>query len=187
MRYFIGLLVTAGLLIILIVLLVTHTGSSSSKAPNTSTPFTSYATTDATVSLTIDGPIVASQNHNSVVITVGQNSATVQVIQGYDGDVTSSKTYPNTSNGYSAFLHALSLAGFTNGNTSKALAADETGYCPEGDRYVFALNQDGKNLEQFWSSGCSGTHTYDGDSDLTTDLFKAQIPDYDALVDNANL
>jgi hypothetical protein len=185
MRYIIGLFVTLGLLILLIVLIV-HGGSHKAVVPNTTVSLESYATTDATVKLTIDGPIVASQNHNTAEITVGQNSTDLQLIQGYDGNVITSKTFTNSTNGYDAFLHALAHAGFTEGNTSSALK-DESGICAQGDRYIFELQQDGKDLERYWATSCGGTKTYEGSVDLTTELFKAQIPGYDNLVETANL
>jgi len=184
-RYFIGILVSIGLLVLLVVLLFSGNKPSSRGAVPKS--LSSYANTDALVRMTIDGPITAGQDHNSVQITVGQNSATLNLIQGYDNNVIESKTYPNTQNGYSAFLYSLYYAGYSLGNNAENLKND-LGYCSIGNRYIFELIQNGNDLTRYWTTNCGGVKkTYNGDSNLTIDLFKAQIPDYYSLTRTATL
>lgn len=181
MRYYIGFLITAGLLVTLIFLLF-HSGNQV-KVPTTAQPLISYANTDAEVSLTIDGVINASQAHQQVQIIVNQNNVTFDQIQGYDGNIVNQKQFANSKNSYEVFLHALALAGFTEGDTSPALS-DERGYCPLGDRYIFKLSEGGNNLERFWATNCGGLKTYEGDLNLTLDLFENQVPNYDSLAQN---
>lgn len=184
MRYFIGFLLTIGLIILLIVLLVGGGGSSNNpQVGNTAKPLVSYAGTDAQVKLTIDGPINADQTHQQVRITVNKDQATFEQVGGYNGNVVNTKTYTNNQNSYANFLRALGLAGYTKGDTTKTLS-DERGYCPSGDRYVFELQQGGNELQRFWATGCGGTKTYLGSLGQTLNLFEAQIPDFNNLTQN---
>jgi|SRR5579884_2678074 len=181
-RYFIGFIATVGLIIILIILIF-H-GGGKSKVPVTNRTLDSYANTDAQVTLTIDGPINADQNHQQVKIIVSQNDATFEQIQGYQGNVVNRKSYANNVDSYTNFLFALERANFTKGIKS---SQDERGYCPLGDRYIFELNQDGNELERYWATSCGTPKTYSGDVSLTISLFQNQIPDYDNLTSNINL
>jgi hypothetical protein len=136
--------------------------------------------------MTIVGPIVAPQNHNEVQISVNQSNTTFELMQGYDGNVVSSKSYNNTEASYDAFLHALQVADFTKGSNAADLR-DDGGYCSTGDRYIFELIQNGSDLERYWVTNCSAPKTYGGNANLTISLFEAQVPDYSTLSENANL
>ena len=178
MRYFIGFLVTIGLIILLIVLLFGGGGKSNKSVPK---PLTSYSTTDAQVSLTIDGPVNADQNHKQSQIIIDNGQATYQQLQGYDGQIISSESFNNTQASFYVFLRALETAGFTHGDTSSSLS-NERGICPLGTRYIVKLTQDGNDIERFWVTSCGGTKTYEGNIALTIKLFEAQIPNYAKLV-----
>jgi hypothetical protein len=180
MRYFIGFFATVLLIIIVIVLVFRGAGGGKPKVQSTSKPIDSYATTDAAVRVTIDGAINATSKHQQVRITVNRDNATFEQLQGYDGNVTKQQNYPNSVAAYETFLLALGHAGFTSGDKTAALH-DERGYCALGQRYVFELTQNSKNVERFWSTSCGTPRTYLGDTDLTLRLFKDQIPDYDQL------
>lgn len=183
MRYFIGFLVSIGLIITLIILL--FSGSSS---PKQATPklLSSYAGTNAVVQMTIDGPVTAQQTHTQVRVTVGRDQATFQQFQGYDGIIVKSKSYDNTANSYNVFLRALAHAGFTQGNKN-ATINDSTGYCPLGEVYTFELIDSGNQLEKFWTTSCGSPKTFTGNASLVTSLFRSQIPDYQTLIQNINL
>jgi len=185
MRYFIGFLVTIGLIILVIVLLVGG-GNNHPKVPTTSRPLASYATTDASVRLTIDGPTNSETEHQQIRITVDRNSVTYEQIQGYQGHVVELQTFPSNEQAYGAFLRSLGLAGYTQGDTSKDLQ-DERGYCALGDRYVFELFQDDRTLQRFWNTSCNKTKTYHGNTGQTVELFQAQVPDYNQLANDVNL
>lgn len=180
MRYYIGLLISLGLIILIIFLLFF---SPSKNVPTTSKPLVDYANTGSQVRLTIDGPINADQDHQEVQITVNQNIVTYAQLQGYDGSVANEQQFVNSESAYTVFLHALALAGFTEGNTSSALS-DERGYCALGDRYIFELIEGGQDLERFWATDCGGTKTYEGNLALTLSLFEAQVPNYQTLVEH---
>ena len=183
-RYFIGFIATIGLIIILILLI--FSGGGKPKVPTTSKTLDSYATTDAEASLLIDGPINADQDHQQIKITISSDNATFEHITGYQGSVVTQQNYASNVDSYTNFLFALEHAGFTLGNKSSAVK-DERGYCPQGDRYILELNQDGQNLERFWATSCGNPKSYGGNLALTLSLFQAQIPDYDTLIQNVQL
>lgn len=179
MRYFIGFLVTIGLIILLLVLL--FSGGGKPKTATTPKTLTSYATSDAQVSLTIDGPVNAEQTHKQSQIIVDNGQATFEQLQGYNGQVINSQSYNNTEASFFVFLRALEVANFTKGDNSPSLS-DERGICPLGTRYIVQLTQDGKDIERYWTTSCGGgSKTYEGNLALTLSLFEAQIPNYGAV------
>ena len=139
LRYIIGFIITLGLIITLIVLL--FSGGNNSKKSVSQPLLSSYSDTNATVLMTIDGPITAPQNHNQIRVSVNRNNATFQQLVGYDGTVVNSKTYSNTANSYNAFLRALSHAGFRLGDTKSI--TNPLGYCPLGNVYSFQIINEG--------------------------------------------
>lgn len=179
MRYYFGLIITLGLLILVLFLLF-H-GSSKTNVPATSAPLYSYANTGSEVRLTIDGPINANEIHQQIQITVDQNVVTYDQLQGYDGDVINQQQFANSENAYSAFLYALALNGFTDGNTSSALS-NEQGHCALGERYTLELVQGGNDLERFWATSCPNVvRSFEGNLPLMLTLFEAQVPNYQTL------
>lgn len=185
MRYFIAFVTALGLLFLLLFLLFHGVGKP--KATTTHKTFLSYASTDAQVKLTIDGPINGDQIHEAVRITVDNSDVTFEQIQGYQNTVTNRQTFANNQTAYENFLLALQHAGFTVGNTPANLK-DERGYCPLGDRYILEFNQDGNELERFWTTSCGGNlKTFKGNIDLTLTLFQNQVPGYNNLIQNLSL
>lgn len=176
MRYFIGLLITLGLFILLLVLLVN--GGDKPKVHDKL--LTDYASTDSRVSMTIDGPVNADSLHEQVRITVDANDVTYEHIKGYQGKVVDTKLFSNNQDAYDVFLHALTHVGYSVGDKNLGLK-DERGYCATGDRYIFDLVNDGRTLQRYWNTTCNNTKTYLGNTDLTITLFKAQVPGYDDL------
>ncbi len=178
MKYFIGYMITIGLLILLILFLIR--GGNNPGAPHTTKSLASYATTDAEVSFLNEGPIVAASEHRQILITVSRDTVTYQEIAGYNGHVIVTRNFSNSQNAYSQFLSALGHAGFTKIDNAEALQ-NEKGLCPTGHRYIFELNQGTKQLERGWSTNCGGARSYLGNTDLTITLFQAQVPDYSTL------
>lgn len=182
-RYFIGLFIALGLIIILIILLL----SGGNKTGPTSKRLVDYANTDAQVSVLIDGPVNAVSLHRQIRITVDNTNVTYEALQGYDGDATDTQIFANTQSAYDAFLHALQHAGFSLGDNSPALK-DERGYCPLGRRYIFELTQDGNTIQRYWATSCgSAPKTYLGSRVLTLNLFQAQVPNYNRLSQGVKL
>jgi hypothetical protein len=184
MRYFLAFLVMLVLILSLFFLLF-H-GSSKPKIPLTTRTLSSYAPTDAEAIMTIDGPINADQNHQAIRITVSRDDVMFEQIQGYQNSVVNLQNFANNQNAYVNFLLALAHAGFTKGNADPSVS-DERGFCALGDRYVFELRQDNKDLERYWATSCGNPKTYKGVLNLTLLLFQAQVPQYTDLTRNARL
>lgn len=180
MRYFVGFLITLGLLILLLIMLFSGGGDDKAKVPQTKRTLPDLAATTAEMRLTTDGPVNADQLHQKSRISVDRNNVTFEQIKGYGGDVTSMQKFANTREAFSTFLLALNHAGFTKGNPDKALR-DERGYCALGSRYIFEVVENGKTLQRFWSTSCGKPKTYLGNVGLTINLFRAQVPDYNQL------
>ena len=181
MRYFIGFLVTIGLIVLVFVLILRGSGSNGPLPQSVN--LGDYSNTNAVAQLIIDGPITADQTHREVQLDISANQASIDIFQGYQQSVLNSKSYVNNGTAFSVFLHALQQANFTKGDSSKALS-DERGICPAGDRYIFSFTNDsGKQLLRYWTTTCGGG-TFKGNLATTLYLFKRQIPDYDTLTSN---
>ena len=184
MRYFIGYIVTIGLLIVLILFLVSSGGGKHKSGVPANKPLNSYAFTDAQVRLVADGPIVANELHLQSRITVGTFVVTFEKIQGYDGTVVDSQSFPNTENSYYAFLTALMQARFTTGAPVPGSPTD-TGLCPLGTRYDIELIQNGQMLGHYWITSCGGAASFKGSLPLVRTLFHGQIPNYGRVAGNS--
>lgn len=181
MKYFIGYLITIGLLILLIIFLMR--GGNDQTAPVTTKSLDSYASTDAEVSFLNEGPINAASEHQQILITVDQDYVTYKQIVGYDGHVVMTKRFANTQNAYSAFLSALGHAGFTRGDSNESLQ-NEKGLCPLGHRYIFELNEGTDQIQRTWATNCAGSKSFLGNIGLTITLFEAQVPGFSTLSSN---
>ena len=183
MRYIIGFLAFIMLIIILVSLL--FRGGGKPKVPTTTRALDSYAASGGEVDMTIDGPINAAANHEQIHISVDRDNAVFEYIKGYEGNVVKMQSYSNDQTAFEVFLLALARAGFTQGNNLPALK-DERGYCPLGNRYVFELKQNGRSIERYWATACGKPRSYLGATDLTIQLFRAQIPDFDKQIQAIN-
>lgn len=181
-RYFIGFGLVIILLFVIIFIIVNHGGSN--KVPTTQRSLPSYSDDDnASARETIIGPIVAEQDHTETQITVSNTSSTIEVTRGYNGNEVTSRSYTSSPAAFSEFLHALDKAGYTHGNTDESLANDQ-GFCPTGNRYIFTLQDGSRTVQRFWATSCGGTKTYRGNLGLTLWLFENQIPDYDTVINS---
>lgn len=185
MRYFLGFLGVVALVILVFVLVVRGFSGGSSKQPKTQTSLADYANTSTVVRFTIEGPVTADPNYNEVRVTVGRDANTIEVIQGYQNQVIKAKTYPNNSEAYGNFLRALQLLNYTRGTDVPALA-DERGYCPAGNRYVYEIISGAADVQRYWIGTC-GVGTFKGNSPVIRNLFTKQIPDYSTFVGNVNI
>lgn len=172
MRVIIGILVTLGLIIFIIVLLAR--GGSGPAAKSVNLPDYTFSGGDA--QLIIDGPIIYDTNHREVQIDVDQNNVTLTIYQGYQGSVLKRQQYPNTQPAYAVFLHALQHEGFTSGNDGAP--SDERGYCPTGDRFIYTFLNNGNQVSRHWSTSCGGQGNFKGIGGTIRSLFEDQVPDF---------
>ncbi len=183
MKFIIGFLVTVGLLIFVFILIFRGGGSD---APAIETKrLIDYSNTSVVMQMTTDGPVIADQNHKQIRMTVGSTESTLELFQGYQGNLIRSRSYPNNSAAYANFLAALQTSGYDQGNADKKFA-DERGYCPTGNRYIMGIKDGERDIQRFWSTSCGGPATFKGKPTIVEDLFRRQFPDYDRLVFDFN-
>ncbi len=142
-----------------------------------------YANSSTVVRLTQEGYINARENHRVVQITVGQNSRTIELIEGYQGKVIKSNSYSNDTDSYRAFLAALHNAGYTNTRVASTRNIEPIGACALGYRYYYDI-LDGANVKQsLWSTSCGNIRgTFNGKSGGVRTLFQKQIPNYSTFM-----
>ena len=183
-RFFMGVGLAIALLVILLVVIF-----SQSSAPKVATPkpMASYANDPtAQVAMLIDGPVNAVSEHNQVQVIINNSLTTLNILTGYDGAVKSSSSFPMSVSAFHVFLRSLEFAGYNNGTNDPRLS-QASGFCPTGDRYIFTFDDNNRQISRYWSTSCSGPHTYNGDSGLTMQLFEAQVPNYVNLTSNLNI
>jgi len=184
MRFIIGFLVSIGLLIFVFVLIFRGGGDSSTQNAIEASKLLDYANSSSVVmQFTVEGPVSADLTHNSIRVTVGSTESTIEVFQGYQGNLTTTKSYLNNSAAYADFLQALQLSGYNLGNADKKFA-DERGRCATGQRYVMGIKDGNRDIQRFWSTTCGGAATFKGKAPVVKDLFVRQIPDYQQIVGN---
>ena len=182
LRFIIGFGVVIVLVIIALVIILGH-----HPVTHHQRPLESY-TNDPTaqIAMLIDGPVNAESKHNQVQVFINNTGTTINTFRGYNDQVINSKHYYLSVNGFHVLLRSLAYAGFMEGNSNPQLS-EASGYCPTGNTYIFSLDDNGKQLQRYWTTDCGGTHTYNGDFQLTLSLFEAQVPDYSSLTSNLNL
>jgi len=177
MRYFLGFLAVIALIVLVFILVLR--GLSGPRQSNVQTLLTDYSETETVMQLTIDGAVKSDQEHRAVRITIGRDQNMIETIQGYQGHVLKSQTYPNNEDSYYVFLRAIQLLGYTKGDPDTA-KSDERGVCPLGRRYIFEVVTGSASVQRYWSTSC-GRGTFKGVPGNTRKLFQLQIPDYGKL------
>jgi hypothetical protein len=176
-RYFLSILIGIGVIVLVIVLIVKAL-SGGKHTPNKQIDLASYASKNSVVHLLIDAPVVGNDQHRAIEISVDNSAITLDILQGYEGKVTTHKAYDNTQAAYEVFLKALQYNGFTKGDINST-NSDERGVCALGDRYVYMLASDDKTVFRMWSTSCGGQGTFGGSPQTIRTLFRRQIPDRD--------
>lgn len=191
MRYGLGILGIVVVALIAIVLIVSRPANTTSTSkPVAKAPavvnLLDHDKSDSAVKLTIQGRLVGEEQRRSIRLTVSQSQRTVDVIQGYEGNVIKSETLPNTPAAYSTFLRALNNSGFT--RYRKGANSDERGSCPQEYRFIYELNKGSQQIQRLWSSSCgSAEGSYAGSGPRVRDLFERQIPEYDKFITGVRL
>lgn len=180
MKYFLGVLGTL-LLVIFVIVLIFRGGDPDTVPADQVRKLADYATESGTVAnFTASGPINAKENHTIVQITVTDAARKIEIINGYDGTVTSVANYPNTTAAFTAFLAGLEQVGFTKDRDSRLTFAS---VCPTGKRYSYQLSNGEEKVVDTWSATCE-KGTYAGKTTPTQRLFEAQIPNYQDVVND---
>jgi len=181
-RYIVGILIAIGLIVLVFILILKSFGSHS--VPPKPINLNDYASTDAIMRLTIDGPVVADQDHRQARISVDRTQAKIEVIQGYQNNVIRSKTYPNNEDAFTIFVHALKIAGYTLGDPKAT--KDERGFCPTGDRYIYEILSNSESIQRWWFSSCS-LGNFKGRTSTINTLFRTQSSDYSKQLEGVNI
>lgn len=182
MRFFVGFLITIGLIVLVIVLLVRGGGGTATPSPK-ALNLASYSTSSSVASLILDSPIVADSQHKEIQIDVTQDQVTYTEYQGYEQNPTETQVFSNNGRSYGVFLRALQHAGYTLGSTDKTLQ-DERGYCPSGFRYIYSFDNADKQLLRLWSTSCGNDGNFKGLPTTVRTLFQNQVPGYAKLSSN---
>ncbi len=150
--------------------------------------FASYSNTGAVASLTIDGPIVANQNFNQVIVKVSSSSSKIYIINGFNNAVVKEQVFSNNPNAFNAFLKSLALSGFEIKNNNSNGLKGPIGVCPNSDSYVFKFIDGNKTIVNSWQTNClNQPYTFGGNLNEVLNLFESQIPSYSQDVNNLNL
>lgn len=185
MRYIVGVLISVGLIIVIIVLILSGGGGNSRRNQLAPIDVTTLAASGDSVRLVTEGTISADSTYREIQITIGQSTSELDVIGGYNGNIISSHQIGNNQSAYSQFLHALALAGFSNGDL--AASQDERGHCALGYRYLYeVVGASGKIRQKLWNDTC-GAGTLKGQGPLIRQLFQLQLPDYNKWTNSVNL
>lgn len=173
MRYFTGFLISIGLVILVVILVIR--GLSGDGTSKNQTALTDYANTDAVVQMTVDGPVIAEQDHRAFRITVGRTQVTVEALKGYQYETIENKFYSNNEESYRSFLRAIDGAGFSRGNKNSAVT-DPSGVCPKGNRASFKILNGSSTVQNYWGTTCRGQGNFKGNFTEVRSLFVKQIP-----------
>lgn len=181
MKYFFGFLVSIGLIILVVVMVLR--GFSGDGPIKNKTSLGDYATTDAVVQMTVDGPIIAEADHRAYRITVGNSQVTVEALKGYQYETIENKFFTSNQEAYSNFLRAIDNAGFSRGN-EKLKDQDPRGVCAKGDRFSFKILNGATEVQNYWGTSCGGHGNFKGNISEVKSLFMRQIPGPDKRIVN---
>lgn len=185
MRYGIGVLVAAFLLIIGSVVIISRVARPSSGTTKASrvTKLADYANNDAaSVTWTMQGKLVGDDQFKAVRVTVTKNKRTAEVLSGYAGRVEKSVEFTNSPEAFATFTRALDNVNF--GLERDVTNPDERGVCPQGNRFIYRVTDGTKEVMRTWSASCnSKLGPFAGTApNIVRELFRQQITDYNKFV-----
>ena len=144
------------------------------------------------VRMSTRGPVNASENHYSIVMTVSVGQRRITTFQGYNGAVIRDEKLNNTQAAFDDFIAALNRAGFM-----KESPSDEPnqGICATGQLIFFEVfeyvtddngNVTEKSAKKLWTTTCDKLNgDFAGMLTNVINLFKTQIPNSQAIIDEA--
>lgn len=140
------------------------------------------------VRMSVRGPIVANEEFNSYQITVSPNQRVINTYVGYRESIVDQKRLGNNVASYEQFVYALDKADLAVGKELEGDDNDVRGICATGRLYEFSILENGEPVKYLWTSTCKGsTGSLDASVAQLTELFVAQIPDAEDLIDDVNL
>lgn len=177
----IGVVIGIVAIIVIAIMGIVRLATGDGEGQETATPQASlidYDNDSSSVHMLYEGEIVAREEYREIRIQVSANRRRIEVIRGYDGTVLERKTYRNSQAAYSTFLRALRFEGFDESQDNE-LGDDHRGVCPDGNRTIVELYEDGTREFKLWNASCDDElGTLAGNERDIRELFEAQIPDF---------
>jgi len=184
MRYGIAILLIAFFAIIGTVVLVGRDNGNGGGATARITKLAEYADKDsASLTWTQQGRLVGEDQRSAIRVTVTRSTRTVELLAGYAERVERKAEFPNSPEAFATFTRSLDSLNFGKERTVKQ--ADERSVCPQGNRFVYRLADNSKEIMRTWSDNClNGDGPFGGGNTapLIAQLFKAQITDYNKFI-----
>lgn len=188
MRFVLGAL---GILLVALLAIFLITSRPSSNKTKTKPPLSQtlklpdYSTRNSVVSETTQGRVLGEDQYRAIRVTVNANNRTIDILRGYEGNVLKSESLTNTQAAYDTFLRALDNYGFS--KTKTTTFPDERGVCALSNRFIYDLQDSGKQVIHSWSASCSAVGSFAGNGPTVRQLFQNQIPDYNDFVSDVRL
>lgn len=144
--------------------------------------------TGSKLRLSITGPIVAEENHRTLVFEVGQGTRSVKLLKGYIQTLEKEQQLANNYNAYEAFAGALYNSGYMLERTN-IKNTNYTNQCPNGNVYRAELvDAENKIKKSLWRVSCDAkAGTMSGNPNIILGLFKKQFPDYNVFASDISI
>jgi hypothetical protein len=139
---------------------------------------------DRSVRMTVRGGIIADEDFRTYQIQVTPNGRTLITYKGYLGQPIDNIYLGNNIPAYEQFVYALYRANLIRGTELTGDSNDLRGVCAIGFVYEFQVLKADKQIDQLWTSSCSNARgSLSANVGQLTNLFTAQIPDSQLLID----
>ena len=182
MRFFLSILGVIIFIVVVIVLIATH---SSGKPAIKPVNLNNYNFSGTSVSQTTTGRLVGNNEREAIRITITNTERDIYLLNTYDQTIANSETFPNTPTAYNVFLGALQNAGFTLSRTTTQ--TNIFGVCPLGNTYQYELDGSANTVFNNWSTSCTARDgSFAGNGPLIRQLFSLQIPNYNDFIKSTN-
>jgi hypothetical protein len=161
-----------------------HSNDTAITQMDPSTDFSVESTKTAEYS--VEGPIVANENHRSYKITVTESQVIMKTYKSYGQIELGQKSYPNTTAAYSSFLSALTNANVTamRRNSTTDASFSDKGVCATGRKFIVDLDT---SLSR-WSTSCDSKQGNAGfNMGRVASLFQRQVPDFGQLANGLGI
>lgn len=189
-RYIAGIIGVLAVLIIAILLIVGRVN----RTPDAVEPgerkltLTDEQYNDSSLVWAMEGEVEAQEEYRSIRITVTPSLRTLEILRGYNYQVESKQEFNNSQAAFDVFAKAMQNAGFTSVAGDESTNQDERGICPTGNRFIYAVIDEGSEVYRNWSTSCSKKEgAFAGNATLIRRLFQAQIPEYSKLTRGVKL